>query len=492
MITKRISHYVDSRLHAAKFVRNALNHVFPDHWSFMLGEIALYAFMILVITGIYLALFFHASSTPLVYHGSYHALDGQKVSAAYNSAVHLSLDVPAGLLVRQMHHWAALIFLWAILAHLARIFLTGAYRKPREMNWLIGLTLLLLALVNGFLGYSMLDDLLSGTGLRIGYGILLSVPVAGPWLAFLLMGGTIPNPEAIPRIYALHIFLVPGLIAGLLMLHLGMIWRQLHANYPGPKRTNRTIVGPRLWPSYAAKSVGLLLLVFAVVAALGGFAQIDPVWIYGPYQPSATMAGAQPDWYLGWMEGAMRLFPGINLHIGHWLVPELFFPAVLMPSLIFGGLYLYPFIEKFFSPDDDDHNVLRLPYEHPFNTALGAAVFVFMLVLLVGGGDDILAVALGRSVVEIRTILRVLVLVAPPIAAALTYLICAKLRRSKAAQTLTMDNETLILPTAIPSEELLLPARAGTQITPASDETQAESQEIRSIDLLSSVTRESK
>jgi len=462
MIVKTLSHWIDSRLHAAKFVRSALNHVFPDHWSFMLGEIALYSFMILVVTGTYLALFFHASAEKVIYRGSYHALDGETVSVAYRSMLHISLDVPAGLLIRQMHHWAALIFLWAILAHLARIFFTAAYRKPREMNWLIGLTLLLLALVNGFFGYSLGDDLLSGTGLRIGYAILLSVPVIGPWLAFLFMGGTIPNPAAIPRMYALHIFLVPGLIAGLLVLHLGMIWRQLHTNYPGSKRTNRTIVGSRLWPSYTAKSVGLLLLVFALVAALGGFAQIDPVWIYGPYAPSAIMAGAQPDWYLGWIEGAMRLFPGIKLHIGHWLIPELFFPAVLMPSLVFGALYLYPFVEKLFSSDKGDQNVLRLPYEQPFKTAFGIGVFVFMLVLLIAGGDDVIAVATDSSVVELRRILRILVIVAPPIAAMLTYPVCARIRRRKAAVAATTPQEIAVLEerhegSATSSEELLPP-----------------------------------
>lgn len=433
MITRGISRWVDSRVHAAKFVKSALNHVFPDHWSFMLGEIALYSFMILVVTGTYLAMFFHASSQKVVYHGSYHALDGEKVSVAYRSLLHISFDVPGGLLVRQMHHWASLIFVCAILAHLARIYFTAAYRKPREINWLIGLTLLVLALVNGFFGYSMLDDLLSGTGLRVGYSILLSVPIAGPWLTYLFMGGTIPNPAAIPRMYALHIFLVPALIAGLLVLHLGMIWRQLHTNFPGPRRTNRTIVGSRLWPSYTAKSVGLLFLVFAIVAALGGFAQIDPVWIYGPYDPSAIMAGAQPDWYLGWIEGAMRLFPAINLHLGHWLVPEVFFPAVLMPSLVFGALYLFPFVEKLYSSDVGDQNVLRLPYEQPINTALGVGVLIFMLILLVGGGDDIIAVATGRSVVELRNILRVLILLVPPTAAVLAYLICARMMRSRAA-----------------------------------------------------------
>lgn len=466
VIARKVSLAVDSRLRAAKFVRSALNHVFPDHWSFMLGEIALYSFMILVVTGTYLALFFHASSEKVIYHGSYHVLDGQKISVAYRSVLHISFDVPAGLLVRQMHHWAALIFLWSILAHMARIFLTAAYRKPRELNWMIGLTLLVLALVNGFLGYSMLDDLLSGSGLRIGYAILLSVPVIGPWLTFLFMGGTIPNSAILPRMFALHIFLVPAMIAALLGLHLFMIWRQLHTNYPGPKRTNQTIVGSRLWPAYTAKSIGLLSVVFGVVAALGGLAQIDPVWIYGPYDPAGAMAGAQPDWYLGWVEGAIRLFPGINLRIGHWLIPELFFPAVLMPSMLFAGLYSWPFVEKLFSTDKGDQNVLRLPYQQPFLTAGGVGLFVFLLILLIAGGDDFLALALGGSVVKVRTILRILVLLVPPCAAALTWLICARLQSRKAAEAATASTANsadgaIEITGADTEEEFILPVGQG-------------------------------
>lgn len=432
MLTKRISRWIDSRLHAAKFVQSALNHVFPDHWSFMLGEIALYAFLILIVTGTYLALFFHASSQKVIYHGSYHAFDGEKVSVAFRSVMHISMDVPAGLLIRQMHHWAADLFLWAIVAHLARIFFTAAYRKPRELNWVVGLTMLVLALINGFFGYSILDDLLSGTGLRIGYAILLSIPVVGPWLTFLFMGGVIPNSAAIPRMYALHIFLVPALIAGLLALHLGMIWRQLHTNYPGPKRTNSTIVGSRLWPTYTAKSLGLLLFVFAGVAAFGAFVQIDPVWQYGPYDPTAIMGGAQPDWYLVWIEGAMRLFPGLCVYLGHWFIPSVFFPAVLMPSMLFLALYLYPFVERFFSGDKGNQHVLRLPSEQPVNTGIGVGVFVFILMLLIAGSDDLIADAVGGSVVQLRTLLRILVFVAPPAAALVTYFICRALRKIKA------------------------------------------------------------
>ncbi|HEX3738210.1 MAG TPA: cytochrome bc complex cytochrome b subunit [Terriglobales bacterium] len=433
MIIKWVGRWLDSRLRLAKFVRHAVNHVFPDHWSFMLGEIALYSFVVLVITGTFMALFFDASAARVTYHGAYRAFDGVEMSAAYRSVIHLSFEVPAGLLIRQMHHWAALIFLAAIVAHVARIFFTAAYRRPREINWMIGLTLLLLALINGYLGYSLPDDLLSGAGLRIAYAILLSVPVIGPWLAFLFLGGTVPVAATMPRMFMLHIFLVPALIATLLAVHLAIIWRQMHTNYPGPKRTDRTIVGSRLWPSYTAKSLGLFFLVFALVAALGGLVQIDPVWIYGPYDPIAIVPGAQPDWYLGWVEGALRLFPGVNVHIGTRLIPEVFFPGMLLPLLVFATLYLFPFIEQLASGDilGPPHNVLRLPYEQPFNTALGCSALSFFLVLFVAAGDDVIAVATGTSVITIRAILRMLVFVAPAVTGVVVYWVCARVRRRR-------------------------------------------------------------
>jgi ubiquinol-cytochrome c reductase cytochrome b subunit len=359
-----------------------------------------------------------------IYHGPYHPLDGIEVSSAYQSVLHLSFGVPAGLLIRQMHHWAADIFIGSILAHQARIFFTAAYRRPREINWMIGVTLLFLALVNGYLGYSICGDLLSGAGLRIGYAIMLSIPFFGPWLTFLAFGGTIPVNTTVPRLYALHIFLVPALISFLLVLHLGLIWRQMHTNYPGPKRTDETIVGSRLWPSYTLKSLGLFLLLFAVVAALGGLVQIDPVWIYGPYNPVAILPGAQPDWYLGWVEGAMRLFPGVNVWLGHYLIPEVFFPGALLPILVFILLYSWPWIDKIITLDLRTHNVLRLPWQQPFNTAFGCSLLMFVLVLLVAGGDDVIAVAANSSVVMLRTLLRILVFVLPAVTFAVVYGLC--------------------------------------------------------------------
>lgn len=424
--------WLDSRTRAAKLVRSVLNHVFPDHWSFMLGEIALYSFVILVITGAFLAFFFNGSEIHTIYNGPYRPLDGVDMSAAFESVLHISFAVPAGLLFRQMHHWACDIFIAAISAHLVRLYFTAAYRKPREINWIIGLTLLVLALANGFFGYSLGDDMLSGAGLRIGYAITLSVPFIGPWLSYLIFGGTVPNDATIPRMYEWHIFLIPALIALLIGAHLALIWRQMHTNYPGKGRNNKVIVGSRLWPTYTLKSVALFFAVFAVTAALGAWTQIDPIWVYGPYKSVGILPGAQPDWYLGWVEGAMRLFPGVNLRLWGYLIPEVFFPGFLFPLLLFIVLYSVPFLDKFITGDTSAHNVLRRPSDHPLNTAFGCGVIAFLIVLLFAGGDDVIAIFVGASVINIRMLLDALVFAVPVVTAAVAYVLCILAQRKRA------------------------------------------------------------
>ncbi len=301
--------------------------MFPDHWSFMIGEIAMYCLVILILTGVYLTFFYVPDSRQVVYHGSYGPLRGVRMSAAYESTLHVSFDVRAGLVMRQIHHWAALLFIGSILVHMLRIFFTGAFRKPRELNWMVGLTLFLLALGNGFTGYSLPDDLLSGTGLRIAYSVLLSIPFIGPWSAFLVFGGEFPSDDIIPRLFVIHVLIVPALIVGLLTLHLGMLVRQKHTQFRGKGRTERNVVGSKLWPTFTAKTLGLFFFVFAVCAALGGLAQINPVWLYGPFQPAAVSAGSQPDWYIGWLEGALRLMPPWELRLGGFEIPNPFFPG---------------------------------------------------------------------------------------------------------------------------------------------------------------------
>jgi ubiquinol-cytochrome c reductase cytochrome b subunit len=421
MIVRRTTRWLDDRLGASSFARTALDKVFPDHWSFMLGEVALYCFVILVLTGIYLTFFFVPSSRDILYQGSYAPLHGVDVSEAYASVLRISFEVRAGMVFRQMHHWAALVFVAAIVLHLCRIFFTGAFRRPREINWIIGVTLLLLAILNGFTGYSLPDDLLSGTGLRIAYSIALSIPAVGTWLAFLVFGGEFPAQDIISRLYVIHIFLVPAALAALISIHLALIWRQKHTQFPGPGRTATNVVGSRLWPTYTVKSVALFFAVGGVVGLLGGLAQINPVWLYGPFIPHAVSSPAQPDWYLGWLEGALRLFPAWEIRAFGHTVPNPFFPAVLLPGVTFLLLYLWPFLEQRVTGDRRHHDLLDRSRERPVRTGLGAATLTFYGILFIAASNDLIAKLFKVPVSGVTWAFRILVLVLPPLVGFVMY-----------------------------------------------------------------------
>jgi ubiquinol-cytochrome c reductase cytochrome b subunit len=431
-MTRRMFRWFDDRLGAATFARRSLNKVFPDHWSFMLGEIALYCFVILVVTGVFLTFFYVPDAKEVVYHGSYQALRGQHMSRAYESVLRLSFDVQAGLVFRQIHHWAALVMVGSVAAHASRVFFTGAFRKPRDINWMLGVILLLLTIAIGFAGYSLPDDLLSGTGLRIAYSIVLSIPFIGTWLAFLLFGGHYPSPDILNRLFVLHIMILPAAIAAVLTVHLAIVWRQKHTHFPGgkPERTEQNIQGERLFPRYAFKSAGLFLVLGGILGLLGGLAQINPVWLYGPYNPATVSGGSQPDWYVGWLEGALRLFPGWEFRAFGHEVPAPFFPGVVLPGIVFTALFLWPAIERRITGDRLEHNLLNFPRDLPWRTALGAAVLVFMTVLTVAGGNDLIAAFFGVSVQAMTRVLRVLVFVLPVLAYAVTYYLMNELRRS--------------------------------------------------------------
>jgi ubiquinol-cytochrome c reductase cytochrome b subunit len=426
-VLARLGRWVDDRLGASRFARSALDKVFPDHWSFMLGEVALYCFVVLVVTGVFLTFFFDPSPRDVVYHGSYAPLRGLHMSEAYRSAVRLSFDVRAGLVMRQIHHWAALLFVASIVTHVCRIFFTGAFRRPREINWFVGVTLLLLAVMNGFTGYSLPDDLLSGTGLRIAYSISLSIPVVGTWITFLFFGGPFPADETIRRLYVIHILLVPAAIGILLAAHLAIVWHQKHTQFRGPARTEDNVVGSQMWPTYAAKSIGLMFVVVAVIAALAGLAQINPVWLYGPFRASAVSTAAQPDWYVGWLEGALRIFPPWEVRALHHTVPNPFFPAILLPGITFALLYAWPLLEQWFTGDTAPHNLLDRPRDRPLRTAFGTATLAFYIVLLLAGGQDIVAQKLNVDIVPVLNTFRVLVLALPPLAGVLAWRTCRDL-----------------------------------------------------------------
>jgi ubiquinol-cytochrome c reductase cytochrome b subunit len=421
--------WVDERFKIATPTRRFLNKVYPDNWSYMLGEIALYSFVILILTGTYLSFFFDPSMGDVRYDGSYVPLKGVEMSRAYASTLHISFDVRGGLVIRQIHHWAALLFVAAIVVHMLRIFFTGAFRKPREVNWLIGMTLLLLGVLEGFVGYSMPDDLLSGTGLRIADAIMLSVPIIGTWISFLVFGGEFPGTEIIFRFYIVHVLLIPGILAVLIAAHLAIMFRQKHTDFPGPGKTEQTVSGSRFLPTFAAKTTGLFFIIFGLLAALGGLAQINPVWLYGPYNPAQVSSGSQPDWYMGVPEGAMRLFPSWETRLWGHTVPATFWPAVVVPSLMLGLAFVYPFLEAKLTRDRVRHNLLQRPRDVPVRTSLGAMALAFTLVLFISGGNDLIAHAFDISLNAMTWGGRIALLVLPPLAYVATYRACLGLQR---------------------------------------------------------------
>jgi len=422
--------WLDERFHGARGLRTFFRKIFPDHWTFLLGEIALYSFVILILTGTFLAFFFQPSMGDVVYHGSYLKLDGVRMSHAYASTLNISFDVRGGLLIRQIHHWAADLFVAAIMAHMLRIFFTGAYRKPREVNWLIGIVMFTLALLEGLFGYSLPDDLLSGAGLRITQGVLQSIPVVGTYLSFFLFGGQYPGNSIIPRMYILHVLLIPGLFAALIGAHLFIMFHQKHTQMPGKGRTNRNVVGAPMYPYFMAKTGAFFLFVFAAVALAGTFAQINPIWLYGPYNPLAISAGSQPDFYMGFLEGALRIMPAWEWVIfGHTFAFNVFIPALLPLGLIFTAAALWPFLEQWITGDHREHHVSDRPRNAPTRTALGIAAVTFYGVLWAEGANDLIANQLDISLYTVTWIARVAVIAAPILAYIITKRICLGLQR---------------------------------------------------------------
>ena len=429
MMVRRMVDALDERLDGTSFIQRNLRKVFPDHWSFMLGEVVLYSFVLLILTGTFLAFFYVASPNLVKYTGPYPALHGASVSQAYNSVLRLSFEVRAGLVMRQTHHWAALVFMAALVAHLVRVFFTGAFRRPREMSWLVGVGLLIAGMGAGFTGYSLPDDLLSGTGLRIIYSAVQSIPLVGTWMAFLFFGGEFPSPDLLPRLFVLHILLIPLMLMALLGVHLSVVWHQTHTQFRGPGRTEDTVTGTPVWPRFALKGAGLAFVTFGVLTFLGGLFQINPVWLYGPFVPYTAASPAQPDFYVGWLEGLLRLWPNWEFHVLGHTIPELFLPAVVVPGIIFTLLAMWPFIEARVRHDHDTHHFAQHPSEAPVRSGIGAAGVTMFVVLMLAGSNDVLAKYLDVEVDTLNQVLKVLLVVLPIAVGLLTFAVCRDLGR---------------------------------------------------------------
>ncbi len=434
---RRVVRFLDERTGSAPLARKALRYLFPDHWSFLLGEVALYAFIVLVATGVYLTLFFHPSTATTTYHGSYVPLRGMEMTEAYKSVVDISFDVKAGLLIRQTHHWAADVFVAAIVLHLMRIFFTGAFRKPRELTYVIGVVMLLLTLPEGYLGYSLADDLLSGMGLAIGYAVALSVPVIGGNLALLLWGAPFPGDESFwSRMYIAHVFVLPILIGGLLAAHLALVASRHHTQFRRKRRqTEGRLLGVPTFPGQAPRSLALFFAVAAALFLLGGLVQINPIWLWGPYHVGESTNGAQPDWYLGWLIGALRLVPHFDVVIGdRTLVPNPFWGGALFPIVVFAALLVWPWLERRVARDRRAHNVLDRPRDAPWRTAIGAGFLTWVFLVFFAGAADRVYVFLGISYQSQIWAYRGLVVLAPFAVGYITRRACLALQRAESIE----------------------------------------------------------
>ncbi|MGH8982002.1 MAG: cytochrome bc1 complex cytochrome b subunit, partial [Acidimicrobiales bacterium] len=378
----------------------------------------------------FLTLFYVPSAAPVVYHGPYKPLDGMTMSGAYASTINISFSVRCGLLMRQMHHWGADVFVGSIVVHMARIFFTGAFRKPRELNWTIGITLLILAIFNGFLGYSLPDDLISGTGIRIAYSILESIPFVGGYLAEFLFGGTFPGTIILERFYIIHVLILPLIILGLIGAHLGLLVRQKHTQFPGHGRTEHNVIGSPMFPTFMAKTTGFMLMVTGGLALLGGFAQINPIWQFGPYQAPKISYAVQPDWYMGWLDGALRIMPSWQWTAwGHTLPWEVLLPAVIFPGLIFNICLAWPALERRFTKDYVIHNLLDRPRDRPKRTAAGAAMLGLLFTVFGASSTDVLANYFHVSLNEVLWFFRIAVILVPIITGLVTWKVCVELQR---------------------------------------------------------------
>ncbi|MBO8186013.1 cytochrome bc1 complex cytochrome b subunit [Streptomyces spirodelae] len=427
---ERVADWADGRLGIYSLAKANMRKIFPDHWSFMLGEVALYSFIIIILTGVYLTLFFHPSMNEVEYHGPYTPMQGVQMSEAFKSTLDISFDVRGGLLVRQIHHWAALIFLAAMFVHMMRVFFTGAFRKPREINWVFGFLLFVLGMFTGFTGYSLPDDLLSGTGVRFMEGAVLSVPIVGTYLSMFLFGGEFPGDDFVARFYSIHILVLPGIMLGLLVAHLILVFYHKHTQFAGPGRKNSNVVGMPLLPVYMAKAGGFFFLVFGVIAAIAALFTINPIWVLGPYRPDQVSTNAQPDWYMGFSEGLVRVMPGWEVDfLGHTLVLGVAIPLMILFPLVLVAIAVYPFIEAWVTGDKREHHIADRPRNAPTRTAFGAAWISWYFVCLVGGGNDLWATHFHLSINAITWFVRIAFFVLPVLVFWVTRRICLGLQR---------------------------------------------------------------
>ena len=403
-----------------------------DHWSFVFSQIAVYSFVVACVTGIFLVFFFKPGMTGVIYHGSYHELNGVRMSEAYKSTLDISFDVRGGLLIRQIHHWSALIFVAAVCLQLLRLFFTAASRRPRWLVWLIWVTLLPLGMAAGWSGGILPDDMFSGGSLGLLQGVLESIPLVGGHLTLWGFGGDVPGHRIIPRLYWVHV-LLPVAMAALFVLRRRLVRRHGHARFPGAAGAGRL---GSLQHGPAAAAMAMFFATCGVLALAGALAQINPIWLSGPAQPGSISTGATPDWYMGFLDGALRIMPGWELNVaGHPLTLAVLVPALIIPGAFFTVLAAYPLLERRLTGDRGEHHFLDRPHSAATRTAVGAAGITLYGLLWAASANDQIAYHIHLDLYAVTWFFRVAVFAGPPLAYTLTQRICLGLTRREREET---------------------------------------------------------
>jgi ubiquinol-cytochrome c reductase cytochrome b subunit len=239
-----------------------------------------------------------------------------------------------------------------------------------------------------------------------------------------------------------------------------MVVRTRHAQFPGPGRRERNVVGAPMWPAYALRSLGWLFAVAAVLVLLGGLVQINPIWQWGPYEPWVGENGAQPDWYLGWLIGALRLMPNWELAVfGHTLLPNPVFGGLVFPGIVFGFLYALPAIDRvLFTHDHAEHHLLDRARDNPRRTGVLAAMLVWVVLVFFFGSADRVFLSLSIPYELQLWLARGLVFVAPALAYVLVRRWCLALRRADAHPLREVDAELVAPPPTVTEPEALAPS----------------------------------
>jgi quinol-cytochrome oxidoreductase complex cytochrome b subunit len=390
-----------------------------DFWR-LVGHLAIAMFVLLAVTGIALSVWYRPSTAPVVYTGSAALYDGATLPQAFATVVHISEDVPGGLLLRRVHMAASHVFLAAIAAHLLRVMFTGAYRRPRLANHLVGLGLLLLALGMLYTGENLLYDLVSGASLRIGYSALLSIPLVGDSLAPLVFGGEFPAGDVVTRSWILHVFVLPPMFVGGLLLHLWLVHRRTPASWQREDvDVQRFAVGRPLWPDATARFALLGALSTAIVVASAAFVPWADVELEGPFRAAEVTNTLHPPWTLFFLSGGLRVVPAIDLVLGPVRITNVFVAGVVVPGLLIGALAAYPLVERWRLGDDVDHHELAHPLDVPMRAGVIAALTTVTVLLTVSAAVDSVAFFFRQPVETIIWALRIALLTLPVLATVL-------------------------------------------------------------------------